>query len=102
MSRFKVVEKSHRGAHKDRKTGDRYGWLCIKLEKCNEHRYGDSTATDASHCAKRHNKSEDKKSNDFKRLLGEDALVHALLFFADKIGIIGAIGAHCTFVNCVA
>ena len=99
VSRFKIVEKPHRRANKDRKTGNRHSRFRIKLEKCNKHRYGDPSAADASHRAKRHNKSEDKQTDDFKRFLGEDVLVHALLIIvADEIGIIGAIGAHFTFV----
>ena len=74
---LKVVEVPHRSAGKNRKARYSHGWFRVELEKGDEHRYSDTTATDASHRAECHNEAEDEKTDNLERLLREYSLVLA-------------------------
>ena len=75
MPRPKVVEESESRADEDREAGDGDGRLRLKLEEVDEHGIGDSSTTDASDGAQRHNNAKDEQAPNFEAFLREDRLV---------------------------
>ena len=75
MPRPEVVEESERGADEDREAGDSDGRLSLKLEEVDKHGIGDSSTTDASDGAQRHDDAKDEQTSNFEAFLRKDWLV---------------------------
>ena len=74
-----IVEEAHRCADQDGETRDGHAWFSLEFEEGEEHRQGNTTATNASDCAQGHDEAEHEDTYPLERFLREYLLVFTFI-----------------------